>query len=274
VSTGTWHVSQALLERYTLGRLDAAAEASIETHVTGCPFCRAEIARVMPLPDLGALWADVRDAIAQPPEPWLVRQLRRAGLPDADAVVLSASQSLRVPWALGVLAVVTAAVVLAQLSDRRADLVYLALAPLVPAVGVAATYDSTDPIRDITEATPLSKFRLLLLRTLVVLACGIPTTLFLGMAVTGWSTVAFAWLLPCLTLTLLALVLLRWWTAWVTSLVIASAWVAVLAVVGGRDGVDILVSPAAQVSCAVVSLAALSVLLSWFRPGSGREPAS
>ena len=271
MSATTWHVTPALLRRYEQGSLDAAASSSVEAHVARCPACRAEVARLAPLPDLAQLWTAVRDEIAQPREPWLVRQLRRMGLPDADAVVLSASQSLRIPWAIGVLAVVTSAVVLAQLSDRRTDLVYLALAPLVPAVGVAATYDSTDPIRDLTDVTPMSKFRLLLLRTLVVLALGIPTTLVLGLAVTGWSAAAFAWLLPCLALTLVALIVLRWLSAWRTSVGIAVMWISVVGVVGGRDGTGALSGLPLQGACALVALGALTILLSWFRPRSPEE---
>ncbi|MEZ5117698.1 MAG: hypothetical protein R2737_15670 [Candidatus Nanopelagicales bacterium] len=266
MSATTWHVGPGLVERYAEGTLDAAASASVETHLTACGTCRADVARLAPAPDLALLWAGVREEIARPHPPWLVRQLRRVGLPDADAVVLSASRSLRLPWALSVLAAFVSTVVLAALSDRRADLLYLALAPLLPAIGVAAAYDSTDPIREIAETTPASKLRLLLLRTLVVVTCSVPPVLVLGLVVPELSAVAFAWLLPSLSLTLVALVLLRWWPAWVTSTGVFSAWALTVLVVGGRESASRLAALPLQAACAVVAIGAVAILVARFAP--------
>jgi hypothetical protein len=274
MTAGTWHVSPTLIDRYQRGAVDSAAAASIETHLTSCDVCRADVARLVPLPDLSSLWDGVRQQIAQPQEPWLVRQLRRVGLADADAVILSASQSLRVPWALAVMAAVISTIVLAMVSDRRADLLYVLLAPLVPALGVAATYDSTDPIREVAEATPYSKFRLLLLRTLVVAVCSIPPILALGFVLTGVSPVTFAWLLPSILLTTAALVLLRWWSAWRASIAVVAAWAAVVALAGRQDPVGRLADLPVQVAFAVLSLATLAVLVHGFAPWSRKRDAS
>lgn len=97
MTAGTWHVSPTLVERYASGHLDYAAEASLARHLTACEACRADIARTASPPDLAGAWSRVREEIAAPREPWLVRQLRRAGLTAADAVLLSASQALHAP---------------------------------------------------------------------------------------------------------------------------------------------------------------------------------
>jgi len=274
MSTTTWHVSPGLLERYADGALDSAASASVETHLTSCSACRENVARLASPTDVAALWSGVRAEIAVPRHPWLVRQLRRVGLPDADAVVLSASQSLRLPWALSVMIAFVSMVVLAALSDRRADLIYLAVAPLLPAIGVAASYDSTDPIREIVETTPVSKLRLLLLRTLVVVTCSVPPVLLLGLVVSDLSAVAFAWLLPSFALTLVALVLLKWWPAWVTSAGVVSVWALAVLLVGGRGAVGRLADVPLQVACAMAALGAVAVLVARFASweSSGGRP--
>jgi len=86
-----WHVSRPVVELYATGGLDHAAEASAEMHLTSCGTCREVVSGLFPAPDVEELWEGVRAEIAAPGDPWLVRLLRRLGLPDADAVILTAS---------------------------------------------------------------------------------------------------------------------------------------------------------------------------------------
>ena len=41
MSNQPWHADADLIGAYARGQLDAVAEASVETHVTRCPSCRA-----------------------------------------------------------------------------------------------------------------------------------------------------------------------------------------------------------------------------------------
>lgn len=257
----TWHVSPALVEQYASGRLDYAAEASIEGHLTACASCREDVTRYAPAPDVTELWEGIRADIAVPPEPWLVRQLRRLGLPDADAVVLSASPALRLPWILAVFGALVFTVAAAIVDARRGELLYLVVAPLLPALGVAAAYDSTDPIRDIVDTTPFSKFRVTLLRTAVVAAASIPAALLLGLAIPDIGPMAFAWLLPALALTLVSLALLTWLTARVTAAVVGVGWVALVTVLAGPGARDLAWQPPMQLVYALIAFAAATVLL-------------
>ncbi len=119
----------------------------------------------------------------------------------------------------------------------------------------------------------MSKLRLLLLRTLVVVTCSVPPVLLLGLMVSDLSAVAFAWLLPSLALTLVALVLLKWWPAWVTSTGVVSAWALTVLLVGGREAVGRLAAAPLQAACAIVALGAVAVLVARFassESGGGR----
>ncbi len=261
MSTPTWHVSPALVEQYAAGRLDYAAQASIEQHLTACGRCRDQVTRDAPAPDLAGLWEGVREEIAAPPEPLLVRLLRRLGLPEPDGVVLAASPALRLPWILAVFGALVFTVLAASMSARRGELLYLVVSPLLPALGVAAAYDTTDPIRDVVATTPHSKFRVTLLRTAVVAAASIPPALVLGLVVPDLGATAFAWLLPALALTLVSLALLTWWSARTTAGVVAVGWVSLITVLAGPGAPDLAWQPPMQLAYALISLVALSILL-------------
>ncbi|REF31923.1 zf-HC2 domain-containing protein [Calidifontibacter indicus] len=257
----TWHVETPVWEAYAAGRLDPAAEASVETHLTGCSVCRSAAATLAP--DLApAVWADVRTAISERALPWPLRVLRRLGARDDDLVVVSAADSLLVPWAMAVgLSVVCACVVgLAGLGAQNRDAAFLALAPLIPVLAVAASFDALDPVRELTAPTPYSKLRMALLRASAALSVALPATLAVGLLVPHMSDLAFVWLTPSLGLTVAALVLLTWFEARVAGGLVATGWVA--CVMALRSGGDLatLTSPAVQAAF-VVGGALLAVTL-------------
>jgi hypothetical protein len=92
-------------------------------------------------------------------------------------------------------------------ADRLA--VLLALAPLVPVIGVAAAFSaSTDPTQEVATAAAISGFRLLMVRTLSVLGGSIAVTLAITLLTRhadGWLRIA--WILPGLATTSATLVL-------------------------------------------------------------------
>lgn len=272
----SWHVDDRVWEAYAGGRLDPAAEASVETHVTGCADCRAAAGGYAPAATAATVWTGVRDTITAPAPSALVRLLQRLGVRGDDLVLLSAADSLLVPWAAVVgLAIACACLVgLAGLDPVNQDAVFLAMAPLAPVLAVVLSYDALDPIREVTAPTPYSKLRLALLRSAAALVVALPATAAIGLVVPGMDDLAFVWLAPSLGLTVGALVLLTWWEARVAGAMIASLWVGVVVVVRTSGTVDVLTVPVAQAAFAVagfVLAAALFLRTSTLRLPGGEQ---
>ena len=259
----SWHVEPHTWEAYAADRLDPAAEASVEAHVTGCTQCREAARSTATSAQTTAVWDAVRTSIAEPALPVPLRPLSRLGVPTHDLVVVSAADSLLVSWAATVgFALLSACLVaLAGLSPANQDAAFLALTPLVPVLAVAMAYDALDPLREVCLATPYSKLRLALVRATATLAVAVPATLAVGLVVPGMQDLAFAWLLPSLGLTIGVLVLLTWLEAPLAGAIVASSWVAVIFVL--RYGWDVLVlaSPSAQLACVALALFLGAMLL-------------
>jgi hypothetical protein len=259
----SWHLEQHTWEAYAAGRLDPVAEASVEAHVTGCARCRDAARSAITPAQTTAVWDAVRTSIAEPVLPAPLRLLSRLGVPTDDLVVVSAADSLLVPWAAAVgLALLSACLVaFAGLSAANQDAAFLALAPLVPVLAVVMAYDALDPLRELCLPTPYSKLRLALLRATATLSVAVPATLAIGLVVPGMQDLAFAWLLPSLGLTAGVLVLLTWLEAPFAGAVVASSWVALVFVL--RSGWDVLVltSPSAQLACVALAMLLGAMLL-------------
>lgn len=252
----SWHLEQHTWEAYAAGRLDPVAEASVEVHVTGCPRCRDAARSTVTPAQTAAVWDAVRTSIAEPALPAPLRLLRRLGVPRHDLVVVSAADSLLVPWAAAVgFALVSACLVaFAGLSPANQNAAFLALAPLVPVLAVAMAYDALDPLREVCVATPYSKLRLALLRATANLAVAVPATLLVGLVVPGMQDLAFTWLMPSLGLTTGVLVLLTWLEAPVAGAVVGSFWFALVLVLRAGWDVLVLTSPSAQSACVALAL--------------------
>jgi Putative zinc-finger len=246
----SWHVDAPVWEAYAAGRLDPAAELSLESHLTGCPDCRAAARSQVAPAAVDEVWSRVRLTISGPARPLPQRAMRRLGVPADDVVVVSAADSFMVPWAVAVgFAVVSACVVgLAGLGPANRDAMFLALVPLVPVLAVVASYDALDPLREVVAATPYSKLRLALLRATAALAVAVPATMTIGFVVPDMEDLALTWLAPSLGLTLAALVLLTWFEAWVTGGLVTSAWVTAVALLRTGNQVDSLATPVVQVA--------------------------
>ncbi|MBQ0983950.1 zf-HC2 domain-containing protein [Streptomyces sp. F63] len=121
----------------------------------------------------------------------------------------SAGPALGRSWLLSLVLVTAAAVLLARASGTAAARpLLLAVAPLLPVAGVAASYGRhSDPLYEAVAATPAAGIRLLLVRTGWVLAVCVPllTAAGLLMPAPDGGPGAHAWLLPGLALTLLTL---------------------------------------------------------------------
>jgi hypothetical protein len=253
----SWHVEPHTWEAYTAGRLDVVAEASVETHVTGCARCRAAARSAGSPADASAVWDAVRTSIAEPTFPAPLRLLRRLGTPTHDLVLVSVADSLLVPWATAVgFAVLSACLIgLLGLDPVNQDAAFVALSPLVPVLAVVAAYDALDPLREVSLVTSYSKLRLALLRAGASLSVAVPAALAIGFVVPGMQHLAFVWLLPSLGLTTGLLALLTWLRAPAAGAIVAGTWVFLVVVL--RSGWDVLVLTSAPAQLAYAGLAVL-----------------
>jgi len=206
-----------LLPWYANDTLEASARTALEAHLRDCPACREELAtwrrvsngvRAQPAP---ALPQDVRRRLASlaRPRPW--RNLRhiplllRSQLPVIRAEIWPASALV---LALGAL------VTLATAQPGSDGLLFVLLAPLVAALGIAFLYGPlVDPALEVELATPTSPRLVLLARLLLVfgfdLALALAGSLALALFVPDlslWPLVS-AWLAPMAFLSALSLLL-------------------------------------------------------------------
>jgi hypothetical protein len=263
-TTGTqWHAGPDLLSEYAAGRLDPVAQAAVETHVERCESCRADTATLVAPASLAPVWDRVLVEVRTPEPGRVTRLLRWLHVPEVDVVVLRASGNLVVALAVAVAASLIFALVAAQLSHARQQLAWLTIAPLLPALLVAGAYDSTDPIRELADATPYSKLRVALLRTLVAVLGAVPLVVVMGLVPEIDISVA-AWLLPALAIACVLLVLLTRLPAAVSVGAVAAVWVLCVAALGAGDQIDQVTAPLGQFLSLLVAVAsALALARRW-----------
>ncbi len=254
MSQQVWHCDEVLLRRYDLGEIDFAAASSVEAHLLRCAQCRSALAAVGDTDELGQIWVGVRESIQRPRLPAVLRLLRACGLGERDAVLLSASQSLRTPWTLATVALLVCAALAAFPDDPRGKAIYMLVAPLIPVLSVVAAFATTDSMVELTNATPYSKMRLALLRTMAVTVTTVPLVVLLGTTVPEMGWLSIAWLGPALGLTLAALVALTWWRATITGTVVSVGWLAVVSVAYSRDDLSAAVQFQAQLGYLVFAV--------------------
>ena len=256
----SWHAGPELLDRYAEGTLGRAGQAAVETHLTTCAACRAEANRLVAAEALAPVWTGIAGAISAPRLPLPLRMLERLGVRHTDLVVLRASSAIYVSWALAVAGALVFGIMASSLSRFEQQVFYALVAPLLPAVLVAAAYDASDPARELLVATPFSKLRVALLRTALAVVVALPVVVLMGLLVPELAGQQGGWLLPSLTLTVSALTLLTWWTAPVTVGVLATCWVAVVTVWASRASLEMVTTAGVQTAFAALALLAASTL--------------
>jgi len=264
-----WHAGPDLLRRYADGRLEPVAQTAIETHVEGCRDCRAATKALVTPASLAPVWDRVLVEVRTPEPGRLTRLLRWARMPEVDVVVLQASANLAVALAIAVAAALAFALGAAQLSTSQQQLVWLAIAPLLPALLVAGAYDTTDPIRELADVTPYSKLRVALLRTVTAVIGAVPLVLVMGL-VPEIDVSAVAWLLPALAVASVLLVLLTRLSAPASVGAVAGAWVLGVSALRAGDQLDQVTAPLGQSLSLLVAVAsALALAHRWgvLQPG-------
>ncbi len=259
----TWHIDGPAWQAYAEGSLDPAAEAAVEMHVTGCATCQSG-ARTLMADDVHSLWEAVHTEITTPRLARPLRLLTRFGVPEEDLVVVGAAHDLLLSWSVAVGAAVCCAIVVGLFPVRfpgGPQALFLVLAPLIPVLAVVATFDATDPFREVTEAAPFSMLRLALLRTTAALTAAVPLTVAVTLTVPDLHAYFATWLLPGLMLTLTALIMLTWFTAWAAGAVVSLAWLAVAVTAASTHSLGAVATVAGQAACAAAVVTLLVLLV-------------
>lgn len=261
MTTTPWHLDEELAERYADGGLGAVLTASVEQHLTACAGCRSLLSPHVDAPRLETVWADVLERVEQPHRSLLERTLSRLGMDDATARLVAAAPSLRGAWVASTTLVLALALVAAYVATNGVGL-YLALAPLMPMLGVAWAYGpKSDPAHEMAVATPYSQLRLLALRTAFVVTTTLVPAAVAGLFLPGSPYLAVVWLLPALTLTVGLVALSTWLAPHLAAVGLGIAWltVSLRALAPRRDPLLVASSPV-LLTCTVVLVAAAAFL--------------
>lgn len=209
MTTTSWHVSEALAARYADGSLPDADAWSLETHLERCGACASRVSRAVGAGDAGMVLGDVRAAVLSEVQGRKAPG-REVPVPVLGRVLWAVGPAVRGAWSLAVLLVAAGAVALGYGAGvTGARVLLLAVAPVVPVLGVALSYGPyADPLYEVTAATPRGGLRLLLTRTAAVLCVSLPLLTVAGLLLPGsGGPGAAAWLLPGLALTLVSVAL-------------------------------------------------------------------
>ena len=260
-----WHLDDDTLRRY-VERTDSLAEgASAEQHLLSCEPCRARVTAAVTAAaggiDFAAVWDRTRDAIEVPRPSVFERLLRGAGLPAQEARLVAVASAFRGVWLVGVAAVLVFAAFAAALGHARGVWLFLAVAPVVPCLVVASSYDPRmDPALEPELVTPYPVLRLILLRTIAVLALALPAVLLFGLVVPGET--AFAWLLPAVGFVAVVLAASTWVSPLRSAIAVSSVWLAVIWLLAARTGSpDAVLQAPAQAGFLALAAASFSIFL-------------
>ncbi|GLY15768.1 hypothetical protein Kisp01_27830 [Kineosporia sp. NBRC 101677] len=265
----TTHVSATMLTRYASGE-DLPSETLwvLEAHLDSCPACREQVGQVTTDPRVTELVQSVRTALEPRLGPghgrwWGLRhrfrrQMARWAAPAA------------MPWLLCVLAIPLAAMLLDLNASTDQTPLLLLVAPIVPALGVAASWNRfTDRAHALVSVTAQAGLGLVLRRTLAALIVILPPLTLAGLLV-GASPAL--WLLPGLAMTTAALTLGAVIGVGRATAALAGLWtLAVILPVLARGSTPVPLEPAAApfwAALALVSAAALTRL----RDGYQQDP--
>ena len=225
MSTHTWHTDDTLLDAYVAGALDALEGASVEQHLLVCTECRARMAGVVDPVSLELGWDRVRTGMERPLQPVTIRLARKLGLTEPSSILLTASASLRTAWLSASFIALGFAVIATNFTDGNSVWPFLLVAPLVPVIGVAASYGPAgDPLENLIVTSPYGRQRLIMVRTLGVLVTSLPAAFGLGLLLPGPEWIAAAWLGPALAMVPILLAVAAFVGPRAAASILALAW--------------------------------------------------
>jgi len=254
-----WHLADETLRRYA-ERTDSLAEgASVEQHLLSCGQCRAQVNAAVDVIDLAAVWDRTRDTVEVPRPSMFERLLRVVGLPAHEARLVAVASAFRGVWLAGTAAVLAFAALAAAVGHARGLWLFLAVAPIVPCLVVASSYDPrVDPALAPELVTPYPALRLVLLRTIAVLALALPTVLLLGLFIP--TEEPFAWLLPAVGFVAVVLAASTWVSPLRSAIVVSLVWLALVWLLEAQSGSPVAVLQA-RAQAGFLALAAASFLI-------------
>jgi hypothetical protein len=256
----TWHLDGDHIASYGEGRVGNAFAASVETHLVACEFCREQVAASTDADRLERVWREIVDTAGAPAPSVAERMLRLLRVRPDTARLLAATPSLRLSWITGVGVVLAMASASAH-TGRYGLPLFLALAPVLPVAGVAASFGhAADPSYEVTVASPYSSTRLLLLRSLAVTLTTFTLTAVGAALLPRQGSAAAAWLLPALGLTAGTLALSTRFDPVRAGIAMAVVWLAV-SLPALRPGSPPLLATHLAVQLASVALLAAATLV-------------
>jgi hypothetical protein len=255
-----WHVSDTALAHWARGTDGLAAAASVEQHLLACAGCRERLTSLAPRPALP--WERLR-AVIEVPRPTPVERLLVAiRVPATDARIVTAAHAFRTAWVTGALIVLAFVELASALGPSGGHWAFLAIAPLLPCLAVAASYDpDLEPALEQELAAPFPAERLVLLRTIAVLALVVPLMLVIDLVTP--SPAPYVWLLPAAGFVAAVLALSTVVTPLQGATGVATAWLlAIAATALGGHAVESLVHAPFLAGYTVLALACAAVAVS------------
>ncbi|MDF2706890.1 MAG: hypothetical protein K0R62_2542 [Nonomuraea muscovyensis] len=222
----SWHIPDDLRERYLEGTLEPAPAMSVDAHLGRCADCRAAVPYEKDW--LEASWARLEAELITPRPGLSERFLRRGGVPDHLARLLSATPTMSRAW-LAAVVVVLAFAVLAAREQAEFLPAFLIVAPVLPLAGIALAYGPrVDPAHELVAATPMSGPRLLLTRATAVLAVSVVLAGLASPLLPAPPGLSAAWLLPALAAASGCLALSSRLPVPIAALAVGGVWLAIV----------------------------------------------
>jgi hypothetical protein len=261
-SLHSWHVDALSLRRWVDGVAGPPVSVSVESHVLNCLQCQTAVADLAPVTGLDPVWEDVLAEIEVPPPGLAQRVLMRLGMRPSDALVVASAVVFRTAWLAGMITVLVFAVLAATLAPDGGVGLFLLTAPLIPVAGVAAAYGpSADPAYELGQAAPYPGVRLVLLRSLCVLATAVPLTVLAGLLLPSPAVVAVAWLLPATGFVVSVVTAGNWIDPAYAAGVVGTGWVVAVAVAAAHRDPLAVIAPAALAAYAALIAVATIVFI-------------
>jgi hypothetical protein len=255
-----WHVPDEELRRYARRALAPPALWSTEAHLAACPGCRERLTAAVDPAAARAGWIRLETELDAPVPGPVERLLLRAGVADHTARLLAATPVLRLSWLAAVASTLALTALVANLAD---PVVFLVIAPLLPLVGVAASFGpAVDPTYEIALVSPLHTFHLLMLRCVAVVSTTTVLSALASLALPEYGLVALGWFLPALVLTLFSLVLTPRLGPFLAAGAVGAGWLALIAsTLGIGAGASIVFAAVGQCVAALAgALAAVAIV--------------
>jgi len=191
---------------------------------------------------LDANWRAITAELDAPARRKLERVLLILRMPEPIARTLVATPALRRAWFVATGVALLFGLGAADTSKPGASLLMLlALAPMVPVVGVTLAYGpGSDPAHEVTVATPMSGLRLVLLRSAAVVACSIGAAGIATLLLRDKTWMSIAWLIPSLALPAVCLALSTYVAPRRAAVIVGLLWLLPLNVIN-RNVADELV---------------------------------